>query len=400
MPIAPRRRRLAVFVLVALVALVASASSTAEVRSYSNGRWWNGEAFVAGDRFVVDGVLRSSWDGEAAETVDLAGGFVVPPLADAHSHGLADPGAAKEERAFLAAGILYVGNPNNLGSWVDAARAAVAAEPGVEVLYANGGLTSPGGHPAQIYAQLVPRLGREPSAMNGDAYWEIADAAALERLWPKILADRPDFLKVYLERSEEHARRQGAEFSGQRGLDPALVRPVVERAHAAGLRVLAHVTTAADFRAAVDAGVDQVAHLPLEPIAAVDAAAARDAGVATVTTWLSHRPKTGFAAPDEAMAANLRALGDAGATVLLGTDSHFTVVDEMLALERTGVLDRLALLGLATGTTPRWLFPDRRLGCLADGCEASFLVLDADPTADLAALRAIRLRVLRGAALP
>src|SRR6185369_1848330 len=47
-----------------------------------------------------------------------------------------------------------------------------------------------------------------------------------------------------------------------RGIDPALVPLIVQRAHAIGLQVSAHVSTAADFRIAVTAGVDQMAHLP------------------------------------------------------------------------------------------------------------------------------------------
>jgi hypothetical protein len=48
----------------------------------------------------------------------------------------------------------------------------------------------------------------------------------------------------------------------RRGLSPVLARAVVERAHGEKLRVVAHVTSAGDFRAALDAGVDQIAHLP------------------------------------------------------------------------------------------------------------------------------------------
>lgn len=42
------------------------------------------------------------------------------------------------------------------------------------------------------------------------------------------------------------------------------------------------------------------------------------------------------------------------------------------------------------------LFPDRRIGCLEAGCEADFLVLAADPTVDIAALRRIERRVMQG----
>ena len=43
--------------------------------------------------------------------------------------------------------------------------------------------------------------------------------------------------------------------------------------------------------------------------------------------------------------------------------------------------------------TPRAIFPARRVGCLADGCEASLLVLAGDPGADVANTRRIVLRM-------
>ncbi len=46
------------------------------------------------------------------------------------------------------------------------------------------------------------------------------------------------------------------------------------------------------------------------------------------------------------------------------------------------------------------IFPDRKIGRLADGYEASFLVLDADPLADFSAIEKIRLRVKQGFHLP
>jgi imidazolonepropionase-like amidohydrolase len=50
-------------------------------------------------------------------------------------------------------------------------------------------------------------------------------------------------------------------------------------------------------------------------------------------------------------------------------------------------------------TTPRAIFPKRSIGELRDGYEASFLVLRADPLADIAATRAIALRVKKGVRL-
>ena len=61
-----------------------------------------------------------------------------------------------------------------------------------------------------------------------------------------------------------------------------------------------------------------------------------------------------------------------------------------------GLFELARLLRLATTDTARLIFPDRRVGCLAPGCEASFLVLDGNPLEDFSQIRNIRLRVKGG----
>lgn len=362
-----------------------------------HGRWLVDGRFEERTMYMVDGVLRSRYSGEVDETVDLGGGYVVPPLGDAHSHGLADAGFDETSQRFLAAGTFYVENPNSIRSWTLTAREKARSPETVDVRYAMAGLTSSGGHPAQIYDQAATQLeGWTVERMRGEAYVPVDDEADLERKWPQIVSGRPDFLKTYLEHSEENDRRRGDDaFYGRRGLDPALLPAIVARAHEDGLRVTTHVTTAADFRAAVEAGADEIAHLPLEPLDPADARAAAEAGVVVVTTTLSHRPTEGVEDLDELHRRNLRLLLENGVSIVLGTDSHRTVLDEAENLVRLG-FDPALVLELATERTPRWIFPGREIGRLTDGAEASFLVVAKDPTKDLAALRDLALRVKQG----
>ena len=57
------------------------------------------------------------------------------------------------------------------------------------------------------------------------------------------------------------------------------------------------------------------------------------------------------------------------------------------------------LLAMWTTNCARTLFPDRKLGALDPGFEASFLVLGADPLANFDAVRDIRMRVKEGITL-
>jgi len=55
-----------------------------------------------------------------------------------------------------------------------------------------------------------------------------------------------------------------------------------------------------------------------------------------------------------------------------------------------------AILKIWCEDTPRTIFPNRKLGLLAEGYEASFLVLDGDPLADFEQTKNIRLRFKQG----
>ena len=367
----------------------------------SHGRWFDGEHFVARDVFISGGVLHDRWTGEVEDTLDLSGKFVIPPLANAHTHDPSDTAHfAAAEYALLQSGVFAIKNPNLPGSSTPGLRARLARGSILEARFANGGLTSPGGHPVQIYeggghgetATLPPKR-----RWANDAYVEIADAAELAKAWPKVLAGKPDFIKVYLESSEHHAaRREDPAMVGKRGIDPALLPEVVRRAHAAKLAVAVHVTSAEDVRTSVAAGADELAHLPLEPITDADARAIARAGMTVVTTLVSHRSAS-LPELDAVHRENLRRLEAAGVRLALGTD-HPTrdVIDEAIEMQRLGVVTGAALVRLAAIETWRSIFPERPTPALTNGREASFLVLDADPSADIGNLRRIHLRVKRG----
>ena len=132
-----------------------------------------------------------------------------------------------------------------------------------------------------------------------------------------------------------------------------------------------------------------------------DAMAARRAGTAVITTLMP-------SAPDDPRAdlfrtvheKNLRLLNQTGVTLVVGSDQFAgTSVDELFYLQSLGVLDAAALLQLIAVQTPRVIFPDRQIGHLREGFEASFLVLGGNPLEDLAHVRDIRLRVKNGEVL-
>jgi imidazolonepropionase-like amidohydrolase len=261
-------------------------------------------------------------------------------------------------------------------------------------------------------------MGREMSADEGRAFYDPVDTLAdVERVWPTIAARRPRLIKLILINSN-HRERDRAEprLFGNLGMDPALVAPIVERAHAAGIRVAVHTDSAHDFDVAVRAGADIIAHLPGYRIAegmrpdeyrildeTVAEAARRGTTVITTTVVAGHdirrRPRNA-AALRALQIDNLSRLRAAGVPLAIGSDHVLgSAVDELLYLDSLGVMPRAELLRRATLDTPRLIFPERQIGAFAEGAEASLVAYDADPIETLETLRQPRILVQRGSLL-
>ena len=381
--------RLAVFTLLSLFFFSSLSFSHNGVRhdfKLAGGRWFDGKAFVEKAVYSAGGVFRDAWDGPIEAALDLAGTFVVAPYTDVHTHDLGGgPDAEGRIRGRLRQGVFYLKNTDSVPRWAAPFKALVNRPESVDVAWANGGLTASGGHPIQIYESVVahpPVPDWTKADLPDQAYVVVDDAAALNAKWPAILAGRPDFLKIYLEHSEEFGKRKDdPAFFGRKGLDPALVPAIVAKAHASGLRVTAHARTAEDFRAALAGGVDELAHLPLALLTADDARRCAERKVTVVTTTLGHWEREGITDPDAIHRANLALLKEAGVTVVFGVDGH----PPLLAEVGTSPARRhraTALLRMLTADGPRATEAEDRLSFR--GCEASFLAL-ANPLEDFRA---------------
>jgi imidazolonepropionase-like amidohydrolase len=235
-----------------------------------------------------------------------------------------------------------------------------------------------------------------------------------------VLASKPDFIKTYLQYSEEYEQRRGNPLFAERSaLNPAIVPLIVERAHAAGLRVSCHIETAADFHHALVAGVDEINHMPgLKPeqndwknvrieryeISRADAALAARSGTVVVTTFATAVARIAKANPGEAfrewrelLIRNLNVLKDAGVLLAIGSDRYSeTAVAEAFALHSLNVFGNRELLQMGCDTSARTIFPTRRIGTIREGYEASFLVLSGNPIADFDSVRRIERRFKQG----
>jgi imidazolonepropionase-like amidohydrolase len=245
----------------------------------------------------------------------------------------------------------------------------------------------------------------------------VADSEAeLNAKWPVILSHRPDFIKAMLAFSEDHERYEKDPSAvppldgrtARKGVNPRLLPRVVERAHASGLRVSAHVNTATDFRNAMAAGVDEINHLPPRRSAtlaedtgltAEDAREVARRGIVVVSTLAlpANIPDTIRTVLRPRQQTTLRLMVDAGVRLAIGTDNpDDTSVQEAVYIRELGVLDDLAVLKMWVEATPATIFPTRRIGYLREGFEASFLALSGNPLAEFQNVRRITLRVKQG----
>ncbi|MCA1636054.1 MAG: amidohydrolase family protein [Acidobacteria bacterium] len=395
----------------------AAAARASLTYKFVNGQWFDGKGFQRKTFYSAGGVLTEKEPRKVDEVIDLQNGFVVPPFGDAHNHNIEkEYNLANQIRAYLNDGIYYVKIPNNIRQFSVLIADKINHPASIDVIFANGGLTSTGGHPVRLYEDILSQnayRGVAKGWFDGKAYYLIDSEADLQSKWPGIVADKPGFIKTYLLYSEEYeVRRADQTFYGRRGLNPQLLPLIVARAHKDGLRVTTHIETAADFHTALNAGVDEINHLPghylptTQPaarfkISEEDAKLAARRGVVVVTTTmvgkLREKDPERVKLMYEAQVQNLRLLHTHGVPLAIGTDNYaLTSLSEAMNLHEMKAFDNLTLLKLWCETTARAIFPERKIGHLKKGYEASFLVLGGNPVENFEHVKAIKMRFKQG----
>ncbi|MDQ1651117.1 MAG: hypothetical protein QOI35_317 [Cryptosporangiaceae bacterium] len=335
------------------------------VPGYPRGLALRGTIWPGGSADPFDGLLVVASDGTVARLgppdlalpVDLPvlggpGYWIGPGLVDAHVHlAFADPG---EILAKGVVGVRDLGAPPAVArQWRTLGRPP-AGSPSVAV--AGPLITAPGGYPSRSWGAA------------GFAAFASSPAAA-RRLVADLVADGTDLIKIALEPGS------GAPVPG-----PAEVRAVTESAHAAGLPVTAHALTAEMVSRALDAGVDELCHVPTERLSPALAERIAASGIAVVSTLQT------FFSDGQGSAAGRNAieLHRCGVPLVYGTDLGN-------AGTRPGAdpreLDRLACAGLgrlgalraATEGSAGAVGMRGRTGRIAEGEAAALVVLSGDP---------------------
>ncbi|MDQ5818690.1 MAG: amidohydrolase family protein [Actinomycetota bacterium] len=366
----------------------------------------DGAVLVEDGRIVSVGAAREPSTGSGV--VDLGDATLLPGLIDAHVHlvwsASAEPHevVARESRALTAlrcannaalhlrAGVTTVRDVGATdGLSVDVARAVeLGVLPGPRVIAAGRAIAMTGGH-----GWFLGREADGAEAVRHAVRSELkAGAASI-----KLMASGG----VY----------GHAEEPGSPQLTVEEMRAGVEEAHKAGRKVAAHAYSVAAIANALSAGVDSIEHGSF--IDRDTAGRMRATGTYLVPTMSVYQAMSekgpGLGAPEyitrktagvlEASRGAFRLALEVGVPVAAGTDCgapghpHGTLPEELRLMVESGA-SPLQALRFGTSAAADLLGLGEEVGSLEPGKRADLLAVDGDPTADILALREVRL-VLR-----
>lgn len=381
-----------------------AAAARAAVTAITDVRLFDGENVIErATVLLADGLVRDAGPGlvvpAGAEVIDGRGKTALPGLIDAHAHVF---GPAREDALrFGVTTLLDMFRPPLDSVQIRAERESRAATRRADLFSAGYLATAPGGHGTQ-YGLPVPT----PTTPDADA-WVAAR-----------LAEGSDYIKIVIE--------DGSSWGGELPtLAPDTVHALVAAAHARGALAVAHVSTRAAARLALDAGVDGLMHLFVDqPVDAGFIAAVRAAGAWVVPTAAvlaaSHGRSGADALPGDTapggrlsvtqlqtlgqtfpgaasrrdrwpmIEAGVRALHEAGVPLLAGSDAPnpgtaqgVSLHHELALLVAAGLAPVEALR--AATSVPARVFALEGRGCLRAGCRADLVLVDGNPLEHIAA---------------
>jgi imidazolonepropionase-like amidohydrolase len=399
---------------IALVGALAMAAATAlpaqqagAVRAFTGMRLIDGSdrapvdnatILVRDGRIVAAGAAASVTIPGDATRVSLAGKHVIPGLINAHGHANELPRDLDTYAKYGVTTVFSLGNDGN-------APAAIAARE----------------------TQASPTLARARIFTSGPVINPGSAAAAREQV-AKVAAMKVDNIKI----------RVDDNLGTTPKMAPEVYRAVIDEAHKRGLRVAVHLFYLNDAKGVLDAGADFIAHSVRDLEVDSDVIAKLKArGVCVCPTlmrevstyvyestpaffsdplflkysdaaWMNQRKDPAFQAKTAKDPAaqryktalgvatrNMKKLADAGVPIAMGTDTgpagRFQGYFELMELElmaKAGMTNK-QILQSATRDAARCWKVEADLGTLEAGRWADFVVLDADPMANIGNVRQI-----------
>jgi imidazolonepropionase-like amidohydrolase len=333
---------------------------------------------IQGEHIVAVGSHDSIEVPADAQVIDVQGATILPGFFNVHVHG-----AYNQEKlaAWAREGVTTV---RDLGAYQWPPSKALSDRIEKDNRYArliSGGIfiTPPGGYPIAVFGgngKTISTTEEAPLAVN-----EMLDQGA-------------NVIKISLE---------SGQIFGQQipMLTTEQVEAIVATAHQRGAHVSAHATVTKDLKRAIDEGIDDVAHMVVDPVndELIGAMIERDmVWVPTIELW-----KNVGQGQDVNVIENLRRYVAAGGRVALGTDfeGYYTPFQlgmptkEIAWMSEAGMTP-MQIIVAATKNAAHVSNVEHDLGTLEVGKIADVLIVQGDPLQDLRVLSNVQYVIHNG----
>jgi imidazolonepropionase-like amidohydrolase len=353
----------------------------------------NATVVVEKGRIVAAGPSASTPVPPGARRIDVAGKTIVPGLWDNHAH----LHQIEWIPTYFAAGVTSVRDMGSEWPLLVAMRNAIrSGKVNGPNLFFAGLIDGPGLQGFGEFSAATPEEGR-----------------AIVRRYHQLGFE---MIKIYL------------------ALAPDVTAAICDEAHKLDMRCTGHVPTSMDLHAAIDSGMDQIAHFPVrgdltteegkkqlahfvakktvfDPTASWGEIGGKSAQepMENIQPVLQHLPapmlqnriaSLGQSTADTATSharlartlANIKAAHDAGVPLLAGTDEGipaYSLYRELELYVKAGFTPMDALRS-ATAVAAQAMRVDRDLGTIEKGKRADLLVLDANPLENISNIRTVR----------
>ena len=391
----------------------------------------------SGERIQAVGPSKSTPVPKGAKVIDAKGKWILPGMIDSHVHFFQSGDPFTRPDSVDATTIVPYAKedernkarlPATFKVWLASGVTSVADVGGPFWNFDMRDLAkkSPAAPRVAVAGPLISMIPRPALDLGDPPIIKITSPEAARELAKKELARKPDFLKVW------YIHQKGDDLAAQE----AIVKATGDAAHEAGIRLAVHATELDVAKSALRAGADVLVHsVNDKPVDAefIELAKARKAlyvptlfvkdGYRLVIygDWKPTEPEKRLAdpqilqqmdaiekAPKEKLSPslakrradgppktkrfdlqNLRPVWDGGITVAMGTDAgnigtlHGPSIFREMQMMRDAGLTMPEILLSATVNGAKVMGMERDIGIVEPGKLADFIILDADPLANV-----------------